>query len=197
MSGPEKTYVFEVEALLKSYGEELAVRRLQDAPLPAAGGFDSRPILAAFLAFLIFAPGCAAAAVFLMKADGSVPPLVTPDSNSPLVMKSDRLPLSQWSTKAAVGAEAKDVARSALADPAFLFPISIRGSLDDAFAAAPASATPAVAAAPPEPVSRMPKPRGKREARRVVPPKVFAEAVQPEAPPPPSLFEKIFGARSL
>jgi len=197
MSGPEHTYVFEVEALLKSYGEEIAVRRLQDAPPLAAAGFDSRPIMAAFLAFLIFAPGCAAAAVFLMKADGTVPPLVTPDSNSPLVMKSDRLPLSQWSAKATVGAEAKGVARSALADPAFLFPISIRGSLDDAFARAPATAMPAAADAQPEPISRMPRPRLKREARRIAPPKIFAEAVQPEAPPPPSLLEKMFGARFL
>ncbi len=201
MGESAQNYIFEVEALLKSYGEEIAVRRLQnDVTSPAPGGFDSRPIiaafLAAFLAFLICAPGCAAAAVFLLKADARVPPLVTPDSNSPLVMKSDRLPLSQWSARAAGGAEARGAARSALADPAFLFPIAIRGSLDDAFAA-PANAAPAVADAAPEPASRMPQPRLKRAARRVAPPKIFAEAVQPEAPPPPSLFEKMFGARSL
>ncbi|MDB5580232.1 MAG: hypothetical protein JWR80_5408 [Bradyrhizobium sp.] len=197
MGESAQNYIFEVEALLKSYGEEIAVRRLQnDVAPPAPGGFDSRPIIAAFLAFLICAPGCAAAAVFLLKADANVPPLVTPDSNSPLVMKSDRLPLSQWSAKAAVGAEAKSVARSALADPAFLFPIAIRGSLDDAFNA-PANATPAVAEIPPEPAVRTPQPRLKRAARRIAPPKIFAEAVQPDAPPPPSLFEKMFGARSL
>ena len=198
MGESAQNYIFEVESLLKSYGEEIAVRRSQnDVPPPAPGGFDSRPIMAAFLAFLICAPGCAAAAVFLLKADPSVPPLVTPDSNSPLVMKSDRLPLSQWSAKAAVGAEARGVARSALADSAFLFPISIRGSLDDAFANAPANATPVVVDNLPEPASQTARPRLKRAARRVAPPKIFDEAVQPEAPSPPSLFEKMFGARSL
>jgi hypothetical protein len=191
MSGSTQTHTFEVEALLKSYGEALAARRLREAlPQPAAT-FDSRPYVAAFLAFLIFAPGCAAAAVFLMKSDGNVPPFVAPDDNAPLVAKSDRLPLNTWGLEAAKGAETRLIARLALADPAFLVPMSIRGSLEDAVATVPV-----VAAEMPETILSAPRSRARREVRRIAPTKLVAEVVQPE-PPPPSLLEKLFGLRPL
>ena len=194
MSGSTQTHTFEVEALLKSYGEALAARRLREAlPQPAAT-FDSRPYVAAFLAFLIFAPGCAAAAVFLMKSDGNVPPFVAPDDNAPLVAKSDRLPLNTWGLEAAKGAETRLIARLALADPAFLVPMTIRGSLEDAVATVPV-----VAADTPEAIltaPAAPRSRARREVRRIAPTKLVAEVVQPE-PPPPSLLEKLFSLRPL
>jgi hypothetical protein len=193
MSGSTQARIFQVEDLLRSVGEALATPEAEAAPQNRSWRFDSRPVIAACFAIFVFAPGCAAAAVFLMRADGTIPPIVTPDSNPPFVTKSDRLPLGQWSLEAAESLGAKDATRfataAALADPAFLSPILIRGSLEDGTLST--FAEPAITS---EPIIALARPRLRRDVRRSKPPKLVAEITQPE-PPPPTFFEKLFGQR--
>ena len=183
MSGSTSAPIFQIEDLLHSYGEVLAAKRAQETPLRKASAFDGRSLMAGFLAVFVFAPGCAAATAFLMKAEDRVP-LIDPPSAS----KSNRMPLAQW--KAVPPVNADPVASAPIAvDVSFLGPIAIRGRLDEETVAAAATETvaPAIASS---------RPRRKHEVRRVVPVSVVAEAVAPE-PEPPSLLEKLFALRNL
>lgn len=165
--------------------------------------FDSKSVLASVLAILVFAPGCAAGTVFLMRADDRIPPIVAPRLNPPMVAKSDRLPPDHWSPDAVemlLGpkAEARIVAATVFEDPTFLAPMLIRGSIadgtittfaDDAHAVADASS---IADA----MALAPRPKPKRDSRRFKPAKLVAEIapLQPE-PPVPTFLEKLFGTR--
>jgi hypothetical protein len=150
-------------------------------------------VIAACFAIFVFAPGCAAATVFLMRADGAIPPIIAPDSNPPLVTKSDRLPVGEWSPEAVQNLGALNGARlataAALADPVFLSPILIRGSLEDGTLTT--FAEPAVM---PEPIMLRSRPRPNRDLRRPKPPRLVADITQAE-PQQPSFFEKLFGHR--
>ncbi len=188
MSESAQIQSFQVEQLLHSYGAALAARREQDAPVRRAG-FDGRSVLIGFLAFFVFAPGCAAATVFLMKADER---LVT----HPPASKANRLPLSEWRAKAAVRIADAALPAQASDDTSFLGPIAIRGRLDEEIFASVVTD----AAAPIEAATTSPRPKRKHEVRRAKPVSVVAEAVlaTPTPPPtPPSLLEKLFAFRSL
>lgn len=193
MSGSTQAQIVQVEDLLRNFGATITAPKSEAVPRTSSRSFDSRPVIAACLAIFVFAPGCAAAAVFLMRTDGTVPPIIAPDSNPPFVTKSDRLPLGQWSIEAVHNLGAKDATRlataAALADPAFLSPILIRGSLEDGTLTT--FAEPAVT---PEPTMLPSKPRLKRDVRRPKSPKLVAVITQPE-PQQPTFFEKLFGQR--
>jgi len=198
--GSPQAHIVQIERLLHGFSTTHA----NDNVAAARGRrFNGRPVVAACLAFFVFAPGCAAAAAFLLRSDGTVPPLVTPDSNTPAVTKSDRLPLEQWSAEASERLGAQHDVRTAAAivaeDTKFLQPMVIRGSLEDGTITAFAEATPsevAMASAPAvtEPSVAPVKPRAKRHARRTPPIRVAEAAPIPE-PPEPTFFEKLFGTR--
>jgi hypothetical protein len=198
--GSPQAHIVQIESLLHSFSTTHANDNM--AP-PRSRRFDGRPLVAACLAFFVFAPGCAAAAAFLLRSDGSVPPLVTPASNPPLIAKSDRLPLEQWSAEASESLGAQQDVRAAAAmiaeDAKFLQPMVIRGSLEDGTITAFAEATPAdvaMATAPTvtEATPATAKPRAKRHARRTPPIRV-AEAPPIPEPPEPTFLEKLFGTR--
>lgn len=198
--GSPQAHIVQIESLLHSFStthanDNVAPRRSR--------GFDRRPVVAACLAFFVFAPGCAAAAAFLLHNDGTVPPLVTPGTNPPSIAKSDRLPLDQWSAEAneRLGAQQDlRVAAAILAEDAkFLQPMVIRGSLEDgtitAFAeAVPSETTIAEEPATIEPSTAPAKSRTKRHARRPPPIRVAEAAPMPE-PPELTFLEKLFGTR--
>ena len=187
-----QTQSFQVEDLLHSFGAALAAKREQDMPVRKAAGLDGRSLLAGFLAVFVFAPGCAAATVFLLNADDRLSPITMQDGRSPSVAKSNRLPLSQWKAKAAVHVA---TAQPQLTDDdaSFLGPLAIRGRLDEDIVPAVVVAE---VAAPVDAAVASPPPRRKQEVRRVKPVTVVAEAAVPE-PEPPSLFEKLFTLRNL
>ena len=183
MSGSTSAPIFQIEDLLHSYGEVLAAKRALETPPRKAAAFDARSLMAGFLAVFVFAPGCAAATAFLMKADDRAP-VIDPPSAS----KSNRMPLAQWKARAPADAD-PIIAAPIAVDVSFLGPVAIRGRLDEEIIAVAATETmtPAIAS---------PRPRLKLEVRRAVPVSVVAEAVVPE-PAPPSLLEKLFALRNL
>ncbi|MGM4920824.1 hypothetical protein [Tardiphaga sp. 813_E8_N1_3] len=193
MNGSTQAEIVQIEDLLRSFGAKVTAPEVQVAAPSRSWSFDSRPVIAACFALFVFAPGCAAAAVFLMRVDGTVPPIIAPDSNPPFVTKSDRLPLGQWSIEAVqtLGTlnNARLAAAAALADPVFLSPILIRGSLEDGTLTT--FAEPAVM---PGPTMLPSKLRVQRDVRRPKPPKLVADITHPE-PPQPTFFEKLFGRR--
>lgn len=194
MSGSTQAQIVQIEDLLRSFGATVTAPAKVEVAAPSRSwNFDSRPVIAACFALFVFAPGCAAAAVFLMRVDGTVPPIIAPDSNPPFVTKSDRLPLGQWSIEAVqtLGTlnNARLAAAAALADPVFLSPILIRGSLEDGTLTT--FAEPAVM---PGPTMLPSKLQVKRDVRRPKPPKLVADITHPE-PPQPTFFEKLFGRR--
>ncbi len=198
--GSPQAHIVQIESLLHRFSTTHA----NDNVAPAhSRRFDGRPVVAACLAFFVFAPGCAAAAAFLLRSDGTLPPLVTAGSNSPAIVKSDRLPLDQWSAEASERLGVQQDLRAAAAivaeDATFLQPVAIRGSLEDGTITAFAEATPgdaAIAEAPAaiEPSAVSAKPRVKRHARHIAPIRV-AEAVPMPEPPEPTFLEKLFGTR--
>lgn len=196
--GSSQAHIAKIESLLHDFGTTHAN---DNTVPPRSRRFDGRPVVAACLAFFVFAPGCAAAAAFLLRSDGTVPPLVTPDT-APLVAKSDRLPLEQWSAEASERLGAQQDVRAAAAiiaeDAKLLPPMVIRGSIEDGTLTAFAEATPgdvAMANAPIiEPSPAPAKPRIKRQARRTPPIRVAEAAPMPE-PPEPTFLEKLFGTR--
>jgi hypothetical protein len=193
MNGSTQAQIVQVEDLLRSFGATITAPKSEAVPRTGSWDFDSRPVIAACFAILVFAPGCAAATVFLMRADGTVPPIIATDSSPPFVTKSDRLPLGEWSIEAVQSLGTLNSARlataAALADPIFLSPILIRGSLEDG-----TLTTFAEPAAMPGPTMLLSKLRVKRDVRRPKPPKLVAEITHPE-PPQPTFFEKLFGRR--
>jgi hypothetical protein len=119
MNRSPEVHIPQVEDFLKGFGEHLATAARPESFEPYSSRFD-RPVVAALLTFLICAPGCSAATVFLMKADADITLLQMPPGSSSSVMKSDRLPLGEWSQEAANSIVAKEAMRKALYDPAFL-----------------------------------------------------------------------------
>lgn len=203
MIGSTQTQIIQVEDLLRSFSETRAAPPLlsEDAEPVRSSGFNSRPIIAAFLAFVVFAPGCSAAAVFLMRADEAIPAITIPDNNPSFVTKSDRLPLGQWNAEAAASAGPKNNTRFAVADsltdPAYLDPILIRGSLEDGTitSSSDSRTMPNAFASMDKPSVEntwTEKPRPKRIVSRVKPSRIVAIATPPELPQP-SFFEKLFG----
>lgn len=198
--GSPQAHIVKIESLLHGFHATHA----NDNVAPARSRrINGRPVVAACLAFFVFAPGCAAAAAFLLRSDGTVPPLVTPDNNPPVIAKSDRLPLEQWSAEASERLGAQQDVRTTAAiiaeDEKFLQPMAIRGSLDDGTLTAFAEATPsdvaaAEASAIVEPSAPPAKPRARKHARRTPPIRV-AEAPPIPEPPEPTFLEKLFGTR--
>ncbi|MET0968133.1 MAG: hypothetical protein ABWY18_02935 [Tardiphaga sp.] len=198
MIASTKDQIVQVEDLLRFVGptpapafEEAFEEALADEAPALRLAFNSKPLFASLLALLIFAPGCAGGAVFLMRADDRVPLPVAPRLNPPVVAKSDRLPPEYWNPDAVemlLGpkAEARIEAAAAFEDPAFLAPMLIRGSIT-INAADAHSIVDAMALAPSS------KPR--RDVRRVKPAKILAEIEPLPEPPPPTLLEKLFGTR--
>lgn len=170
-----QAHIVKIESLLHSFSTAHA----NDNVAPTHNRrFDSRPVVAACLAFFVFAPGCAAAAAFLLRSDGTVPPLVTSESIPALAAKSDRLPLEQWSAEASERLGAQQDARTAAAtiaeDAKFLQPMMIRGSLEDGTITTftdTASNENAMAEMPVaiESSAAPAKPRAKKHARRAPP----------------------------
>lgn len=193
MNGSTQAQIVQIEDLLRSVSATVTAPEVKVVAPSRSWSFDSRPVIAACFGLFVFAPGCAAAAVFLMRADGTVPPVIAPDRNLPLVTKSDRLPLGQWSIEAVQSLGTLNnthlATAAALADPVFLSPILIRGSLEDGTLTT--FAEPAVM---PEPIMLPSKPRVKRDVRRSKSLKLVAEIAQPE-PQQPTFFEKLFGRR--
>lgn len=198
--GPSQAHIVKIESLLHSFSTTHANDNV--APIRSRR-FDGRPVVAACLAFFVFAPGCAAAAAFLLRSDGTVPPLVTSTSTPSLATKSDRLPLEQWSSEASERLGAQQDVRAAAAviaeDAKFLQPMVIRGSLEEGTItviteAAASEIAPSEAPAVNESSAAPVKPRAKRQARRSPPIRVAEAAPIPE-PPEPTLFEKLFGTR--
>ena len=198
--GSPQAHIAKIESLLHDFS---AMPANDNVAPPRRGRLDGRPVVAACLAFFVFAPGCAAAAAFLLRSDGTVPPLVAPDINAPLVTKSDRLPLEQWTAEASerlgIQQDLRAAAAIVAADANFLQPMVIRGSLEDGTLTAFAEASPsevalAAATAAAEPAAAPVKPRVKKHARRAPPIRVAEAAPIPE-PPEPTFFEKLFGTR--
>lgn len=186
MSGSAQTQTFQIEHLLQSYGEALAARRAEEQPVRATR-FDSRSMLAGFLAVFVLAPGCATATVFLIQAESRLPPISHPQPAS----KANRMPLSQWKARAPTSPAGAQVAAPAEAGIAALEPFEIRGRLEpQTLAATPAEVTAPVVAAV---VSR---PKRRHETPRARPVNLVAEAAVPEAAPP-SFLEKLFALRTL
>lgn len=193
MSGSTQDQIFQVENLLRSFGATHGAARAEQAPPTRSWNFDSRPVIAVCFALFVLAPGCAVAAAFLMRTSGDIPAIVSPDRNPPVVTKSDRLPLEQWSAEAAESMSTKDTTRlataAAMADPSFLSPILIRGSLEDGTLTSLTEP-----AAMPESIMSPPRPRLRRDVRHARPSKLVTE-LAPPSEPPPSFLEKLFGPR--
>lgn len=197
MSGSASTQIIQVENLLRSFNATLPVHAADTAALTSFRRFDSRPVIAVGLAFLVFAPGCAAAAVFLMRADGNVPPAVRPERNPPIVLKSDRLPLDKWRAEAAellgVKENTRFAAMTAAEDPGFLAPFLIRGSLEEGPLPDVASSVIPASIVSADPILSPPRLRPKRDFRRTRLAKAVVEAAPVEAPQP-TFLEKLFGS---
>lgn len=200
LAGPQPAHIVKIERLLRS----ISTTHANDNVAPSRGRrFDGRPAVAVCLAFFVFAPGCAAAAAFLLRSDGTLPPLVTSAPIPALVTKSDRLPLEQWSAEASKRLDAQQDIRAAAAiiaeDAKFLQPMVIRGSLEDGTITAVTETasienTTAEMPAAIEPSAAPAKPRTKRHARRAPPVRVAEAPPMPE-PPEPTFLEKLFGTR--
>lgn len=194
MSGSTQDQIFQVENLLRSFSATHSAPQIGQATPIRSRSFDSRPLIAACFGIFVLAPGCAAATVFLMRADDNISPIAAPDRNPPVVMKSDRLPLEQWGIEAARRLSAKDAARvamaAAMADTSFLSPILIRGSIEDGTLTS--LTEPAVT---PEPIIPSPRVRLKHDIRRAKPAKPVIELAQAPELPPSSFLEKLFGPR--
>lgn len=199
LAGSPQAHIVKIESLLHSFNTTYA----NDNIMPPSRRFDGRPVVAACLAFFVFAPGCAAAAAFLLRSDGTLPPLVAPGSNPPIVVKADRLPLDQWSAEASERLGAQQDVRAAAAiiaeDAKFLQPMVIRGSLEDGTITVVSETTASETAITDAPAAMEPraapaKPRAKRHARRVAPVYV-ADAAPILEPPEPTFLEKLFGTR--
>lgn len=198
--GSPQAHIVKIESLLHRFN---ATHANDNVAPPRSRRINGRPVVAACLAFFVFAPGCAAAAAFLLRSDGTVPPLVTPEGNPPVIAKSDRLPLEQWSAEASERLGAQQDVRAAAAiiaeDAKFLQPMAIRGSLDDGTLTAFAEATPgdvaaAATSAIVEPTTPPAKPRARKHARHTPPIRV-AEAPPIPEPSEPTFLEKLFGTR--
>lgn len=135
MSGPTQAHIVEVEDLLRSLSTKLATHNTEDTATSGSWSFGNRSVMAACLLLFVLVPGCAAAAVFLMRANDNVLPIVAPESDSPFVAKSDRLPRTQSSRWAAESLGARDAPHFAavvtIEDPTFPAPLLLRGSLED------------------------------------------------------------------
>jgi hypothetical protein len=215
MSGSTYKHTAPIEDLLKGLSDAAAVRREQDEARQRASAIDGHSIFAAAVALFIFIPGCAAATVFLLQTDDAIASPARPVVRKPLLVKADRLPLSEQPPDGAYGFEAATVARpgpieaeTALhmqSDAGFLGAVIIRGRIEDELSEAAVDAANApdagasaqtVGAAPPQSFSPPPKQKLKHHAVRPRAPRLIAETVSPE-PEPPSLLQRLFGLRSL
>lgn len=163
IAGSPQARIVQIERLLHHFNTTHA----NDNVAPARSRrIHGRPILTACLAFFVFAPGCAAAAAFLLRNDGTMPPLLTPGINPPQIAKSDRLSLNQWSTEAnqklAVMEDVRIAAAIIAEDVKSLESISIRGSLEDGTLTTFSDATSNAMALAEEPVAPPPRRRAKK-----------------------------------
>jgi hypothetical protein len=142
--------------------------------------FGPWALLATFL-ISICVPGCAAAAIFLIKSQG-----VDPARTRQALARADRLDLSETSVRNGSHADESQVRFRARINETLnvadvLEPITFRGSIE--------GATLTVLSAGPAP---SPKRKLKRTAVHIPAPKPPAEPPQPEARAP-SLLERLFG----
>ncbi|MDB5655129.1 MAG: hypothetical protein JWQ94_2742 [Tardiphaga sp.] len=189
MSAATHAPSFQIEDLLHSYGEVLSARRSQDRPARKASGFDGRSLAAGFIAFFIFAPGCAAATAFLFASKERLPPLQLPDRYPPSIAKADRLPPTLW--RSAVAGSPNSTS-STTDDASFLAAVAIRGRLDETVLVGSANevATPVVVTSVSTRTTR------KYQIRRGKPINLVAEVVATAPAPQPSLIEKLFASRN-
>jgi hypothetical protein len=161
------------------------LRRLAAIHAPAR---DTQPkfrfgpwtVVATFLVS-ICVPGCAAAAIFLIKSQ-----IVDPAETQQALARADRLDRTEPFVRAVNPAkESQARFRETLDVGDLLEPITFRGSIESASLTV-LSPTPAPAPAPSH------KQKSKRSAAQAPPPKLPVEIPQPDARPP-SLLERLFG----
>lgn len=193
-TGTAYAQIVEVEALLHSFNPKPS----NDNRPPLRRRLIRQPAIVACLAVLVFAPGCAAAAVFLLRNDAAIQAPVMPDSNPPLVIKSDRLPLEQRTTAATETLPLKHDVQLASAivvdDPDSLASMTFRGSVEDIAMIVLDAPVVAETTIMEETAGAPRKPRAKRHVRRAPPIRVAEAAPLPE-PPEPTFLEKLFGTR--
>jgi hypothetical protein len=162
--------------------------------------FGSRTMVTTCVICFICVPGCATAAMFLMKPETFrlVPLKTLPVQLEQGSARANRLPLIQPIHHFG---EARPSSFAAISNKADSFEpdpfesAALRGSIENAPSATPLSSpsasSPSASSPPPE------NPRKSRHsANRSTPAKPIVETPQPELQPPsPSLFEKLFGVR--
>jgi hypothetical protein len=162
--------------------------------------FGSRTMVTTCVICFICVPGCATAAMFLMKPETFrlVPLKILPAQPEQESARANRLPLIQpihhfGEARPSSFAEISNKADSFEPDP--FESAALRGSIENVPSATPLSSpsasSPSASSPPPE------NPRKSRHsANRSTPAKPIVETPQPELQPPsPSLFEKLFGVR--
>jgi hypothetical protein len=165
--------------------------------------FGSRTMVTTCVICLICVPGCATAAMFLMKPENfrlvsaQILPLkilaVQPEQGS---ARANRLPLIQPIHHFGEARPSSFAAISNKAESFEPYPFestALRGSIENV-----PSATPPSSPSASSPSASSPSPensrKSRRSANRSTPAKLIVETPQPE-PQPPSLFEKLFGVR--
>jgi hypothetical protein len=140
--------------------------------------FGPWTVVATFLVS-ICVPGCAAAAIFLIKSQA-----IDPAQTQQTLARADRLDRTEAFVRTVNPAEESQApVRETLNVVDLLEPITFRGSIESA-------ALPGIPPAPAPAPSH--KQKSKRSAGRTPPPKLPVEIPQPE-PQPPSFFERLFG----
>jgi hypothetical protein len=160
--------------------------------------FGSRTMVTTCVICLICVPGCATAAMFLMKPENFrlvptqiLPVQILPVQPEQVPARADRVPLIQPIHHFG---EARPSSFAAISNKADSFEpdpfesAALRGSIQNVPSATPSS-SPSASSPPPENLRK-----STRSANRSTPAKPIVETPQPE-PQPPSLFEKLFGVR--
>lgn len=169
----------EIEELLREFSEKCAARQLADRRF-------SRTLAAALFTALVLAPGCAAAAIFLMK-DGALPTVVELEAEMPVVKAEHAAPL-QPKISLINQLNTGEVENDSVVVAAAL--LTLRGRIEDAGIEAgdPWSLTSAA------PVVRRKKPKA---AVAYIPSPVYAVEPVAEESTPLSFLTKLFAPRQL
>jgi hypothetical protein len=201
MSESADTRITSLEDLLRDLAAiPLAQRHPVEAPRDASD-FGRSSIFAAVVALMIFVPGCAASAIFLLQSDDAIALPAHPPGSEPVLTKSDRLPpfaqplepVHGFDSHALVPADAGPMsARDTPQGIAHLDSLAIRGRIEELTVA---STSESVVQEAEKATVAPPRPKAKRRLARVKAPKLVAE-ILPE-PEPPSLLQRLFGLRTL
>jgi hypothetical protein len=149
--------------------------------------FGSRTMVTTCVICFICVPGCATAAMFLIKPENFrlVPPTISAVQLEQVSARADRLPLIQpiHHFGEARPSPFAEISRTDPFEPDPLKLAALRGSIENVLSATPS----------PSPLPAKPR-KSRHNADRTPPAKLIVDGPpSPPPPPAPSLFEKLFG----